>query len=321
MQVNSVINSQIVPNKQNFKGSSATFSPFLSFPSYQPIPLETSKAYASPQITEGYKEIETFDIPYIGKGKLYELTNGHKVIIVPKASKTYISTIVVAGASDEPADKKDIAHLTEHLLANYWHNTSSNSDITKALKEVGADLNAITRKCPTTYHMSANIQDNKDLENLIKIQLATLTNKNNFTEDKIEKEKEIIKEEAKEQEYFINEDREARTQSIKNIFNLDNTNGIVAGYSMQKIDDIKKEDLEKFYNNFYRPDNMITILVGNVDNESIAIVSKYLNTMTNPKTAMKRENAADFQYDNLIKQSKRTVLTPYNWSKAKVSFC
>ena len=80
MQINSVVISPITKNKQNFKGSSANSSTFSTFPSYQPIPLELSKAYTSPQITQGYKEIGTFNVPYIGQGKLYELSNGHKVI-------------------------------------------------------------------------------------------------------------------------------------------------------------------------------------------------------------------------------------------------
>ena len=67
MQINSVNSARIVQKQQNFKGSSVNSNPLSSSPSYQPMPLEASKAYASPQITQGYKEIETFDVPYIGK--------------------------------------------------------------------------------------------------------------------------------------------------------------------------------------------------------------------------------------------------------------
>ncbi len=108
MQINNVVNLQNIQRQQNFKGSPANSSVENNSPNYQTAPLNVSKAYAAPQITEGYKEIQTFDIPYIGKGKLYELANGHKVILVPKASKTYITTIVGAGTSDETANKKDI---------------------------------------------------------------------------------------------------------------------------------------------------------------------------------------------------------------------
>jgi len=324
MHINGVNNFQIIQNQQNFKGNSANLSPFQSFPSYQPIPLETSKAYAFPQMTEGYKEIETFDVPYIGKGKLYELTNGHKIILVPKASKTYISTIVGAGFSDEPANKKDMAHLSEHLLTNYWNKSNPTSDITKTLKEAGAYPNAATGTCYTKYYMSANIQNNTDLENLIKIQLGILTN-NNFSDEEIQKEKNIIIEEAKENGYFTDEVRTAYNQTKRNLFSLDNSNGIVAENTMRKIEDIKKEDLEKFYNNFYRPDNMTTVIVGNVDNDSIKILSKHLNKMGNPKTKMERNNILNIKEDTPIKQFQRSDIESQDknnryWHFAELSF-
>lgn len=326
MQINSVVNSQFIQRKQNFKGSSANSSPFLEQTEYKPIPipLDASKAYASPQITGGYKELETFDVPYIGKGKLYELANGHKVIIVPKPSKTYISTIVGVGFSDEPSDKKDIAHLTEHLLANYWHNASQTSEITKTLKVTGAIANANTNDCLTTYHISANVQDNTDLENLIRIQLGTLTN-NNYSIEKIQKDKNIIIEEAKENGYFTKQSTIAYDESIRNLFNLDAKNNLTAEHSIPKIDNIKKEDLSKFYNNFYRPDNMTTIIIGNVDNNSIKTISKHLNKMSNPNIAMRRENASIISEDKYIKQFKRSDIesqdksNPY-WGLAYLSF-
>lgn len=304
MQINNVVNLQNIPRIQNFKGSSANSSTLSNPNSYQSIPLEASKAYASLQISEGYREIETFNIPYIGKGKLYELSNGHKVILVPKASKTYISTVIGAGFSDEPADKKDIAHLTEHLVANHWYKASPTSGISKTLKEVGASSNAATSNCSTAYYMSANVQDNTDLEKLIKIQLETLSN-NNFNQNELQNEKNIIIEEAKENEYFIKPDRIAYNQTLKNLFNLESNNGLISKGTLKKIESITQDDLDKFYNNYYRPDNMTTIIVGNVDNNSIKTISKHLNKMPNKKSKFQRENISDIQENKYISQFKR----------------
>ena len=319
MQINSVGNLQIVQKKQDFKGSSANSSSFFDFPSYQPIPLEASKAYASPQIMQPYKELEAFDIPYIGKGKLYELANGHKIILVPKASKTYISTIVGAGTSDEPAEKKDIAHLTEHLLASYWHKASPNSDVTKILKETGSSSNAGTSNCSTIYYNSANIQNNADLDKLMEIQLKTLTN-NNFSEDEIQKEKNIIIEEAKENRYFTKDDRVAYKHTLKNLFQLDNANGAVAENSIEKIKNINKEDLDKFYKEFYRPDNMTTVIIGNVDDSSIKTISKHLNTIINPKSKLNRENISNINEEKNITQFKRSDIESQDKNNLNRSF-
>lgn len=307
MQINRLFDSQIIESKQDFKGNPVTSSTTPGSQNYQPIPLEASKAYVSPQITQGYREIQTFDIPYIGKGTVYELANGHKVVIVPKAGKTYISTKVGVGFTDEPADKKNIAHLTEHLVANYWNNATQTSDIAKTLNQIGADSNAATDNCNTSYHMAANVQDDADLDNLIKIQLGTLTNKG-FSEDEIEKEKNIVIEELTENKYLTKDEIKIRNQTSKNLFNLDDSNGIVSETTPEKINNIKKEDLENFYNNYYRPDNMTTFIVGNVDDNSIKIVSKYLNKMTNPKNQIKRKNLSNINENTQINQAKRTDL-------------
>lgn len=319
MQINSVSNSKFIQKKQNFTGNSANACPFSNFPSYQLTPSETSKAYALPQITQSYREIETFDIPYIGKGKLYELSNGHKIIMIPKASKTYISTSVGVGFSDESADMKDIAHLSEHLLANYWHNANQTSDITKTLKETGANINASTGNSSTTYYMRANVKDNNELENLIKIQLGILTN-NNFSEDSMLKEKNIIIEEGKINGYFTKQDRIAYNQTIKNLFNLNSENGAIAEHNIPKIDGIKTENLEKFYNNFYRPDNMTTVIVGNVNDESIKIISNFLNKLSNPKSKIERENISTIKESQYIKQFKRSDIYSQDKNNANLSF-
>lgn len=304
MQINNVVNSQFVYRQQNFKGNSANTDKISESPNYQSVPIETSKAYALPQITENYKEIETFDIPYIGKGKLYELANGHKVIIVPKSSKTYISTIVNAGFSDESAEKKEIAHLTEHLLANYWHNSDEMSDISKTLKEAGMLGNANTNDCFTSYHMSANIQDDTDLEKLMRIQLGTLTN-NRFNENAVQKEKNIIIEEAKENGYFIKPDTIAYDRSISNLFNLEMKDDLVAEHSYNTILNINKDDLDKFYNDFYRPDNMTTIIIGNVDDKSIKVISKYLNKMIHTNSEIEKNDISKLKEDQYLNNFKR----------------
>lgn len=305
MQIKPVDNLKLINKVKNFKGNSETPASQAPSQEVQPAPLEASKAYASPQITEGYREISTFKVPYVGQGKLYELSNGHKVVLVSKASKTYISTRVGVGFNDEPADRKDMAHLTEHLLANYWHNADSTSNITKTLSEAGAYSNAITYPFSTIYHMSAEVQDNNDLNNLLKIQLNTLTN-NHFNENAIEKEKNTIIEEAKENNYYIDGGRIARKQTLKNLFDLNESNGMVGRETFSKVKDITKTDLDKFYNNFYRPDNMTTIIIGNVDDNSIKVVSKYLNKMQNPKNKLERNNTSGINQNKYIKQFKKT---------------
>jgi len=186
MNIRSVVNAQFVKKQQNFKGNSVNSSPFSTFPNYQPIPLETSNAYASPQITQGYREIETFDVPYVGKGKLYELANGHRIAIVKKTGPTTINTFVKAGSEDALIT----SHLLEHLIYNGENNINS-VKLTEYFSKLGANTQATTHGNCTNYFIEYPFNDSENIEKLIKAQADLLQNPA-FTKEKFEKEKNVI---------------------------------------------------------------------------------------------------------------------------------
>ncbi len=277
MQINSVVNSQIIRHQQNFKGSSANSSSFSSFPTYQQIPLNTSKAYVSPQITEGYKEIKTFKLPDIGEGKVYELSNGHKIILVPKMGQTVIHTYIGVGENNEPANLKESSHLLEHLVSDYCTNPKTN-EVKNILDKIGAECNAHTDETYTGYYISALVENPNDLEDLINIQAQTLAHKD-FSVNDIENEKKIVTQELRSgnkdvANYFI-----AKKLSVQNLFNLPDSTDMLTKRSIEAINNLKKEDLMNYYNKFYQPNNMVTTIVGNVDSNSIKTIAKYFNNI------------------------------------------
>lgn len=279
MQVNSVVNLQN-PRQQNFKGNSANSSPFSNFPNYQPIPLDTSKAYASPQITEGYREIKTFKLPEIGEGRVYELTNGHKIILVPKMGQTVIHTYVGVGENNEPANLKESSHLLEHLLADYCTNPKT-SEVKTILDKIGAECNAHTDETFTGYYISALLENSNDFEDLIKVQSQTLAPKD-FTNEDIENKKKIVAQEANSGNKYLANYFVAKKLSVQNLFNLPDDTDMLTRRSTEAINNLKKEDLVNYYNTFYQPNNMVTTIVGNVDSNSIKTIAKYFNNIKQP---------------------------------------
>lgn len=280
MQINSVVNSQIIQRKQNFKGSSANSSPFTDFPSYQSIPLSVSKAYASPQITEGYREIKTFNLPDIGEGKVYELSNGHKIILVPKIGQTVIHTYIGVGENNEPANLKESSHLLEHLVSDYCTNPKTD-EVKTILDKIGAECNAHTDETFSGYYISALIENPNNFEDLIKVQAQTLSPKD-FSVDDIENEKKIVAQELSSgnkdvANYFV-----AKKLSVQNLFNLPDDTDLLTRRSTEAINNLKKEDLVNYYNTFYQPNNMVTTIVGNVNSNSIKTIAKYFNNIKQP---------------------------------------
>src|SRR5574344_886003 len=276
MQINNVVNLQNIQYQQNFKGSSANSSPFSNFPSYQPIPLNTSQAYASPQITEGYKEIETFDVPYVGKGKLYELANGHKVAIVPKSGPFMINTCVKAGFNEAG----ETSHFVEHLVYNF-DTQIDNETFASFQRKNGIDGNATTHDDHTEYWMKYPFDDKETIDKIIKAQSQILQNPKAFS-TQYEKEKGILTSEATiHSKDKINPDENTpRYLIINNLIGLSEKPKVEIN-EIEKIKNTQLEELENFYKKYYNNNNMTTVIGGDINtDEKIKTIAIYFNKST-----------------------------------------
>lgn len=274
MRISGVDNSHISIKGQAVKENPAE-SNFVINKNIQTVPLETSKAYVATQINYGYKEIQSFEVPYVGKGKLYELSNGHKVILIPKkAGPTTVYTSIKAGNLNEPANLKQISHLLEHLVDNNCTD-AKDEEVKDIINKTGADCNALTKDYSTDYHISSVVYNNKDLESLLKVQAKTLLNKN-FTEEEIELEKKIITQELDSKNYVNGNSINSKNIAIQNLFSLEEGNASISLPGHQSIKNISKEDLINYYDKFYQPENMVTTIVGSVDDNTIKLAVKYL---------------------------------------------
>lgn len=307
MQIQKIING--IHKPQNFKGNSATSDIVKQEKTFYPIPTETSKAYASAQVTP-YKEIETFEIPNLGKGKLYELSNGHRIVLIPKTGPTIINTFVKVGYLNEPESMREASHTLEHLLNNNLSD-SDNKDDTKIISKTGGSYNATTSELFTNYYIQSPIINPQELENIVKLQAKTLTNIN-FTEEELNKEKEIISAELNYRGYDKSDIIFAKKHSLQNLFNLIDED--IIPFVNRKPDAHKKltkKDLMNHYNTFYKPENMVTTVVGNVDENSINIVAKHLGKIK----ATKPENeiiSPKIPTDKLIQKTVRKDLESIN---------
>lgn len=265
----------------DFKGNSASSDVIKQEKTYYPVPTETSKAYATAQINP-YKEIETFEIPKLAKGKMYELANGHRVVLIPKSGPTIINTYVKVGNLNEPSEMKESSHILEHMLANTFLKPES-KESEKTLSLTGGFYNATTRDLTTNYYLQAIITKPEEFENLVKLQVDALQH-SNFNQEQLDKEKEIIEKEVNYRAFDKSNILLAKRYSMQNAFNLSDEESICfTEKGAEKLKDLKKEDLINYYNTFYRPENMITTIVGNIDENSINIISKYFNKINTPK--------------------------------------
>ena len=302
-QINTL--SNYVVYKKN-KINKEVFGNFTCENSLEPtIPLNVSKAYASSQLYPEYKVLETFKLPNTGVGKVYQLRNGHKVVVLPKKGPTVVNTYVRAGWDNEKADKRECAHLLEHVLGSRIL-TPQNPNTQEIVQELSLYANAATNNDYTHYYIEAPIADSSDLENIIKLQYETIKQEE-LDEKIVEKEKNIIHQETYERRLKEPTSGLLYNTSIKNLLNLKDSDTFLQNLNHEAVLSLTKNDVQSFYTQNYSPDKMVTTIVGNVDNNTIKIISKYFNQITPP--VLKDSNfELKKQLENTIQKTVRTDL-------------
>ncbi len=207
--------------------------------------------------------MESKYFPYI-KETIYfeELDNGLKVYLYPKPGfkKNYALFMTKFGSVDTrfkingefktyPAG---IAHFLEHKLFE-----SEEGDVSLAFSKNGAETNAFTSFNRTAYLFNST----KDLEENVELLLDFVQNPY-FTEETVEKEKGIIKQEIAM--YLDEPDSVSFFGPIHNMYFENAIKEDIAG-SSESIDQITYDMLYECYEIFYHPSNMAIFISGDFD--------------------------------------------------------
>lgn len=210
------------------------------------------------------------------------LKNGLNIILIPYTDKknyfiTYatrygsdINAFVPVGGKKGITVPNGIAHFLEHKMFEQ----EDGVDPFSFFAESGTGANASTSNTSTQYICYGTKEFDKNLEYLLKY-----VNEPYFTDENVEKEKGIIKEEIK----MYNDIPESVLENKlkENLYHIDPHRIDIAG-SCSDIDKITKEDLYTCYNTFYNPKNMFIIIAGNFDKEqAIKIIKNSLDTKEN----------------------------------------
>ena len=207
---------------------------------------------------------------------LYEetLDNGLKIFVVPvpNVSNIYVTlstkygsierTFIPYGESDYVTVPDGVAHFLEHKVFEQ----KDGQDPFEFFSERGADANANTSNFKTTYLFSGSkyLEDNLNF-------LLDYVYSPYFTNENVEKEKDIIIQEMKMYEdnpYSIMYENINYNTFVKHPIKIR-----VIG-NEESVNSITKEDLYTCYNTFYKPSNMFLVATGNVEAETIINIVK-----------------------------------------------
>lgn len=202
------------------------------------------------------------------------LSNGLKVFLVPfKNRKNYyinyvtnygsiVTKFVPVGESKMIEVPYGVAHFLEHKMFEQ----ENGEEPFEFFSKYGSDANASTGYKSTSYTVEGTNNIEENLEYLL-----DYVNSPYFTDENVEKEKNIIIEEIN----MYNDEPEGKLYeaSSKAIFKY-HPMRIDIGGTEESVKKITKEDLYNCYNTFYQPSNMFLIIGGNFDKDSVLKVIK-----------------------------------------------
>ena len=233
-----------------------------------------------------YTKTEETALPFDLKAHCYKLSNGQRIVIVPKEGPTVIKTYVNTGSMNEPDRVRGISHYIEHNLFNGSQGLEE-VDFFKTVDKMGASTNASTGLAETNFYISSNLLNEGDLENEIKIHASMLENPF-FKQEKLDKEKGIVNSEinmivSRPENIGVN-------KTLKNLYNINSSSADLIGGTTNNITNLTREDVVDYYNKNYYPANMVTVITGDVQPEdTMKLVSKYFSSERKPPQATVHE--------------------------------
>lgn len=226
--------------------------------------------------------------------KRHILDNGLRLIVHEDHSTPLASCNVVynVGSRDENPDMTGMAHLFEHFM---FTGSKNIPDYDAQLQSVGAINNAYTTQDITHYYITlpaVNIEHALWLESDRMLELA-------FQQEKLDIQKHVVIEEFKEN--FLNRPY-GDMWMLYNLFYFQKHpyQWLPIGKEISHIEKVTMDDMKAFFYTFYRPNNAVLTISGDVHFEEIVpLVEKWFGPIpAGGKTTMETHNGTPIHHQS-----------------------
>jgi len=193
----------------------------------------------------------------------FQLENGLKVLVHQDTSTpmAVVNVLYNVGAKDEDPAKTGFAHLFEHLMFGGSVNIPVYDE---PLQRAGGENNAYTTNDLTNYYCqipAENIETAFWLESDRMLSLA-------FSKKSLEVQRKVVCEEFKE--HYINKPYGDAWHKMRSLaYTQHPYRWMTIGASLEHVENATIEDVKDFFFQFYRPNNAILVVTGNVQTEQV----------------------------------------------------
>ncbi|MFT3908529.1 MAG: insulinase family protein [Ferruginibacter sp.] len=240
-------------------------------------------------------------VPFDKNVRLGKLSNGLTYYIrknVKPEKRAELRLVVNAGSVLEKDEQQGIAHFLEHMAFNGTEHFPKNellSYLQKSGVRFGADLNATTTFDYTLYMLPIPSDDEKILDNGYQV-LRDWAGGLLLEEDEINKERGIILEEKRMRQ---NAGQRMFTQYLPAMTNKSKYGDRIPIGKEEIIKNAPRKVFVDYYKDWYRPNNMAVMVVGDIDvTKTETLIRALFSDLKNPANAPVRPE-----------------VTPINWHK------
>ncbi|UCI17971.1 insulinase family protein [Mesorhizobium sp. B2-1-8] len=197
------------------------------------------------------------------------LDNGMEVVVIPDHRAPIVTHMVwyKIGSADEPPGKSGIAHFFEHLMFKATaHHEAGEFD--RAVSDIGGSNNAFTSYDYTAFHETVAPSD---LELMMSFEADRMRNLI-LTDDVIKTERDVILEERRSR--IDNNPQAVLDEEVDATLWQNQPYRIPVIGWMQEMEQLNRTDAVAFYNKYYRPNNVVLIVAGDVEPETVKALAE-----------------------------------------------
>lgn len=208
-------------------------------------------------------------IPTISQAKVFNaetftLDNGLEVILIPNHRAPVVTSMIwyKVGAADEKAGLSGMAHYFEHLMFK-GTKTLKPGEFSRIVKKLGGNDNAFTGQDYTAYFQTIARQH---LDKMLTMEADRMVNLD-VPADHFKSEKKVVIEERRQR--TENDPKGLFYEQLRSALFINHPYGTPTIGWMSEIKDYKWEDVKKFYDAWYAPNNAVIVISGDVTAKTI----------------------------------------------------
>jgi len=234
-------------------------------------------------------------LPVDPKVRIGKLENGftYYIRVNHKPEKRVEMRLVVnAGSILEDEDQLGLAHFVEHMAFNgtvHFEKNELKNYLERTGIRFGPELNAYTSFDETIYLLTIP-SDSSDLLNTGFLVMEDWAHGITFEDEEIDKERGIIVEEWRLGQGFA---QRMRDKYLPVVFKDSRYAERLPIGKMEIVENCSYETLRRYYRDWYRPDLMAFVLVGDIDPDfAEEKIKEHFSSIQPPEVARKRDNFA-----------------------------